>query len=103
MNETVSLIEQALIKWLVSLAMARLVVAFPVLAGWLSGPVGWLLSLAAGVFIKYGDLATYVLIDGWQTSQEAGNYENATNAVATAKDKAQALLDQENAFKNLFG
>jgi hypothetical protein len=83
--------------------MTKLVVAFPFLGGWLSGPVGWALGWAAYIFIKYADLLTYIFIDDWETSHEATNYENASETAAQDPTNAQARADQENAFNNLFG
>lgn len=102
-NTAVQAIESGAADWLVSQALAKLVVAYPVLAGWASGPIGWLLGIAAWVFIHYADILGYMFIDGWQTSHEAGNYENAAKAAADNPNDAQARADQEAAFRNLFG
>lgn len=98
-----TLIEEDLAKWLASQALSKLIIVYPLLAGWISGPLGWLLTFAAWIFVHYADFAGYILIDGWQTSGEALNYENAAKAVEDNPNDAQAKLDQEAAFRNLFG
>jgi hypothetical protein len=83
-------------------ALAKIALAYPIMATF-SGPIGWLLNIAAWVFIHYADLLGYMLIDGWETSSEATNYENASGAAASDPTNAQARADQEIAFQNLFG
>jgi hypothetical protein len=83
--------------------MSALIASSPTLVGWLLVPFGWLLGIAADIFIKYADLLSYILIDGWETSQEATNYENASMAANQDPTNVQARADQEAAFQNLFG
>ena len=102
-DSAVAAIEESVKVWLVDKALAGILAANPTIAGWLSGPIGWLLGLAAGIFIKYADLLSYIFIDDWQTSAEATNYENAAQAAQANPSDSAARAAQEAAFQNLFG
>lgn len=100
----ISVGEQAASKWLI----ARVLAGMGVVAGsWYYGAVAWLVGLAVGVVIKYGDVLGFMLIDGWETTHQGKAFLNAADnranlpATATPEQKEQADLDEMAKFGDL--
>lgn len=96
--------EQAASKWLI----ARVLAGMGVVAGtWYYGVVAWLVGVAVGVVIKYGDVLGFMLIDGWETTAQGGRFLGAAEKRmnlpkdASPEEKEEAELDEMAKFADL--
>lgn len=77
--------ESAAGKWLV----ARVIAGMGIAAGsmWL-GPVTYVVTLAVGIIVTYGDVLAFMLVSEWHDTAEGKAFEQASNALQHLPDDA---------------
>lgn len=93
--QIITVAESAALDWL----KARILVGMGLAAGtWYFTPVAWLVGLAAGVVVKYGDVLAFMLVDGWETTRQGKAFLDAADARANlpgdATDEERQAAEQ---------
>lgn len=95
-DDLISEAESALAQLLTARAVTGILAAFSWL-GFLSGPLGFFVSLIVGQLVKYGDWVAFHLGNEWLDSANATAYQKTGEALASLP--ASATPEEINAAK----